>query len=87
MNYKAQQTCNAIITVISTLKHQHLTPDEISAAHLHMADLLTAADALEIPWKLQNSLLYIGELYDVRDRYLDQLFTMACARIGIDKGV
>lgn len=87
MDYKTRQTCNAIITVISTLKHQRLTPDETSATHLHMTDLLTAADALKIPWNLQNALLYIGELYDARDWYLDQLFAMACDRIGIDEGV
>lgn len=81
MNYKARQTCNAIITVISNIKHQRLTPSEAEAAHAHMTDLLTAADRYNIPWSLQNSLLYIGEKYDVRAWYVDQLFTMAYERV------
>lgn len=81
MSYKARQTCNAIITVISVIKHQQLTPSEAEAEHANMADLLSAADRYCIPWNLQNSLLYIGEKYDVRAWYIDQLFTMACERV------
>ena len=87
MDYNAKQTCNAIITVISNIKHQRMTPEEINASRGMMDQLLSDADRLEIPWNLQNALLYIGEHYDVRAWYLDQLFEMACARIGIDGGV
>jgi len=82
MDYNTRQTCNAIITVISNLKHSHMAPDEINAARDMMDQLLSDADRLGISWKLQNALLYVGEHYDVRAWYLDQLFAMACARIN-----
>lgn len=87
MSYEARQTCNAIITVISNLRHQYMTPEELSAARSMMNQLLSDADRLGISWKLQNALLYIGEHYDVRAWYLDQLYAMACARIGFNGGV
>lgn len=74
--------CHAIITRISVLKHQHLTPDELTDARQDMADILTDADRAGIPWKLQNALLYVGEKYDVRAWYLYDLLRMAVNRAG-----
>lgn len=85
MDYKSRQTCNAIITVISVLKHQQLTPDEINDSQAVMNSLLADADKFGVPWSLQNSLLYIGEVYDVRFWYIDQLFTKACERIAASR--
>ena len=82
MDYKRRQTCNAIITVVSVLRHQQLTPEEVSASRALMASLLADADRFGIPWRLQNSLLYIGEAHDVRSWYIDQLFAKACERIS-----
>lgn len=85
MDYKSRQTCNAIITVISILKHQQLTPEEVNASRALMDSLLADADKFGIPWILQNSLLYIGEVYDVRSWYIDQLFTKACDRVAVSR--
>ena len=41
-------------------------------------------DRQRIPWRLQNALFYIGEHYDVRAWYLDQLLHMAQQRAGME---
>lgn len=80
--YKIIQCCKAIITKISVIKHQHLSTFEARDAHADMLDMLHVADFLGISWNLQNALLYIGEKYDVRSYYLDDLYRMACDRAG-----
>jgi hypothetical protein len=80
MDYKQQQCCKAIITRISVIKHQRMDSFEARAAHADMQDALLTADQLGISWILQNALLYIGEKYDVRCFYLDDLLRMACER-------
>ena len=82
-DYKINQCCKAIITRISVIKHQQLNAHEARAAHEDMRDALRTADQLGISWKLQNALLYIGEAYDVRCWYLDDLLRMASERAGL----
>lgn len=80
--YKILQCCKAIITKISVIKHQQLNTFEARDAHADMLDMLHMADMLGISWNMQNALLYIGEAYDVRSHYLDDLYKMACERAG-----
>ena len=49
-----------------------------------MDGLIEAMDRQRIPWRLQNALFYIGEKYDVRAWYLDQLLNMAQQRAGME---
>lgn len=49
-----------------------------------MDGLIEAMDRQRIPWRLQNALFYIGEHYDVRAWYLDQLLHMAQQRAGVE---
>ena len=46
----------------------------------NMEDLISSMDKNRIPWKLQNSLFYIGEKYDVRSYYVSDLCNMAYKR-------
>ena len=46
----------------------------------NMDDLISTMDKNRIPWKLQNSLFYIGEKYDVRSYYVSDLCNMAYKR-------
>jgi len=80
--YKIIQCCKAIITKISVIKHQQLNTFEARDAHADMLDMLHMADFLGVSWKLQNALLYVGEMHDVRSYYLDDLYKMACERAG-----
>ena len=77
-------TCKAVLTVMSVLTFQRLTKEEREAEHKNMDDLIEAMDRQRIPWRLQNALFYIGENYDVRAWYLDQLFHMAQQRAGVE---
>lgn len=83
MTHDSRQICNAIITRISVLTHCQLTDDEKTDARAGMDDILTTADRAGIPWQLQNSLLYIGEKYDIRAWYLSDLLRMACDRVNM----
>lgn len=73
----------ALVCKISILKHQRIPPEDLPGLRADIDYLLTAADAVNIPWALQNSLLYIGEKYDVRAWYISDLLRMACDRIGL----
>ena len=77
-------TCKAVLTVMSVLTFQRLTKEEREAEHKNMDGLIEAMDRQRIPWRLQNALFYIGEPYDVRAWYLDQLFHMAQQRAGVE---
>lgn len=77
-------TCKAVLTVMSVLTFQRLTKEEREAEHKNMDGLIEAMDRQRIPWRLQNALFYIGEKYDVRAWYLDQLLNMAQQRAGME---
>lgn len=77
-------TCKAVITVMSVLTFQRLTEEEREEEHKNMDSLIEAMDRQRIPWRLQNALFYIGEKYDVRAWYLDQLLNMAQQRAGME---
>ena len=77
-------TCKAVITVMSILTFQRLTKEERAEEHKNMDGLIEAMDRQRIPWGLQNALFYIGEHYDVRAWYLDQLLHMAQQRAGME---
>ena len=77
-------TCKAVLTVMSVLTFQRLTKEEREAEHKNMDGLIEAMDRQRIPWRLQNALFYIGEHYDVRAWYLDQLLHMAQQRAGVE---
>lgn len=77
-------TCKAVITVMSVLTFQRLTEEEREEEHKNMDGLIEAMDRQRIPWRLQNALFYIGEKYDVRAWYLDQLLNMAQQRAGME---
>lgn len=71
----------AIIVNLSILHHQRNTKAEIVEIRKNMEDLISSMDKNRIPWKLQNSLFYIGEKYDVREWYIDTLCNMAYNRV------
>lgn len=77
-------TCKAVITVMSVLTFQRLTAQEREAEHRNMDELISMMDRQRIPWRLQNALLCIGENYDVRAWYLDQLLNLATARAALE---
>lgn len=77
-------TCKAVITVMSVLTFQRLTAQEREAERRNMNELITMMDRQRIPWRLQNALFYIGENYDVRAWYLDQLLKLATDRTGME---
>ena len=77
-------TCKAVITVMSILTFQRLTAQERETERRNMEELITMMDRQRIPWKLQNALFYIGENYNVRAWYLDQLLHMATDRAGME---
>lgn len=77
-------TCKAVLTVMSVLTFQRLTEEERAEEHKNMDNLIEAMDRQRIPWRLQNALFYIGEKYDVRAWYLDQLLHMAQQRAGME---
>ena len=77
-------TCKAVLTVMSVLTFQRLTEEERTEEHKNMEGLIEAMDRQRIPWRLQNALFYIGEKYDVRAWYLDQLLNMAQQRAGVE---
>ena len=77
-------TCKAVITVMSVLTFQRLTAQEREAERRNMDELITMMDRQRIPWRLQNALFYIGENYDVREWYLDQLLNLATVRAGME---
>lgn len=77
-------TCKAVITVMSVLTFQRLTAQEREAERRNMNELITMMDRQRIPWRLQNALFYIGENYDVRAWYLDQLLKLAKDRAGME---
>ena len=77
-------TCKGVITVMSVLTFQRLTAQEREAEHRNMDELISMMDRQRIPWRLQNALLYIGENYDVRAWYLDQLLNLATARAALE---
>lgn len=77
-------TCKAVITVMSVLTFQRLTAQEMEAERRNMDELITMMDRQRIPWRLQNALFYIGENYDVRAWYLDQLLNLATVRAGME---
>ena len=77
-------TCKAVITVMSVLTFQRLTAQEMEAERRNMDELITMMDRQRIPWRLQNALFYIGENYDVREWYLDQLLKLATDRAGME---
>lgn len=81
--YTPEKIAAALVCKISILKHQRISPEDLPGLRADIDDLLTAADAARMPWALQNSLLYIGEKYDVRAWYISDLLRMACDRIGL----
>lgn len=81
---KRIQTCNAVLTVLSVKLHKRLTEQEHAESHEHMLDLIKSMDDLGIPWKLQNALFYVAEMYDVRKWYLDQLLKKAIEHARVD---
>lgn len=85
--YTPEKIAAALVCKISILKHQRIPPEDLPGLRADIDDLLTAADAAGIPWKLQNSLLYIGEKYDVRAWYIADLLRMACDRVGLPEVV
>ena len=85
--YTPEKIAAALVCKISILKHQYIPPEDLPGLRADIDDLLTAADAAQIPWKLQNSLLYIGEKYDVRAWYIADLLRMACDRVGLPEVV
>lgn len=82
--YTPEKIAAALVCKISILKHQSIPPEDLQSLRDDIDDLLTAADAAGIPWKLQNSLLYIGEKYDVRAYYVTDLLKIACARVKME---
>lgn len=80
--YTPEKIAAALVCKISILKHQSIPPEDLPELKRDIDDLLTAADAAQIPWKVQNSLLYIGEKYDVRAWYIADLIRIALNRIG-----
>lgn len=71
----------AVIVNLSILRHQQNTEAEKMEIRKNMEDLISSMDKNKIPWKLQNSLFYIGETYDVRKCYVDDLCNMAYNRV------
>lgn len=71
----------AVIVNLSILFHQRNTEWEKMAIRKNMEDLISSMDKNRIPWKLQNSLFYIGEKYDVRSYYVGYLCNMAYKRV------
>lgn len=76
--------CKRILWAHSVIQHERLTNDERTEFDAHMIDAFTQADALGIPYVLQNALLYISIKHDARCMYLDDMLTLACIRAGID---
>ena len=70
----------AVIVNLSILFHQRNTEWEEMEIRKNMEDLISSMDKNRIPWKLQNSLFYIGEKYDVRSYYVSDLCNMAYKR-------
>lgn len=70
----------AVIVNLSILFHQRNTEWEKMEIRKNMEDLISSMDKNRIPWKLQNSLFYIGEKYDVRSCYVSDLCNMAYNR-------
>lgn len=81
--YTPEKIAAALVCKISILKHQRIPPEDLPGLRADIDDLLTAADAAGIPWKLQNALLYIGEKYDVRAWYISDMLRMACTHAGV----
>lgn len=81
-NYTINQChiMEAVIVNLSILFHQRNTEWEKMEIRKNMEDLISSMDKNRIPWKLQNSLFYIGEKYDVRSHYISDLCEMAYSR-------
>lgn len=71
----------AVVVNMSILRHQRNTEAEKMEIKKNMEDLISSMDKNRIPWKLQNSLFYIGEKYDVREYYISDLCNMAYNRV------
>lgn len=81
-NYTINQRhiMEAIIVNLSILFHQRNTEWEKMEIRKNMEDLISSMDKNGIPWKLQNSLFYVGENYDVRSCYVSDLCELAYSR-------
>jgi len=69
---------------MSVLTFQRVTAQEMEAERRNIGGLITMMDRQRIPWRLENALFYIGENYDVREWYLDQLLNLATDRAGME---
>lgn len=81
--YTPEKIAAALVCKISILKHQRIPPEDLPELQRDIDDLLTAADAAGISWKVQNALLYIGEKHDVRTWYISDLMRMACTHAEV----
>lgn len=77
---KQRHIMEAVIVNLSIFFHQRNTEGEKMEIRKNMEDLISSMDKNGIPWKLQNSLFYIGEKYDIRNHYISDICKEAYAR-------
>lgn len=78
-NYTIDQRhiMESVIVNLSILYHQRNTEWEKMEISKNMEDLISAMDKDRITWRLQNSLFYVGENYDTRSYYINDLCRLA----------
>lgn len=76
----------SVISGISLLRHDKtLTDEERDALNCSVKCSFNTLDKMNVSFRFQNSLVYVGEKYNTKDYYLRELIIKAIERIkGIE---